>query len=107
MEVNNDIINIDMMQLLEWLSDDAKLQMVKHLACEAVIIERVAQSIAHGQTDDGWYGPYRDAARKLISEEMGDIEQSVHDDYKRQIERLYKQCESYRIQLQDRNNGSF
>ncbi len=100
MEVNNDIINIDMMQLLEWLSDDAKLQMVKHLACEAVIIERVAQSIAHGQTDDGWYGSYRDAARKLISEEMGNIEQSVHDDYKYEIKRLAEQCEYYRILAQ-------
>ncbi len=104
MKVNNDIINIDMMQLLEWLSDDAKLQMVKHLACEDVIIERVAQSIAHGQTDDGWYGSYRDDARKLISEEMGNIEQAVHDDYKHQIKMLTEQCESYRIMAQDAHN---
>ncbi len=98
---------IDLQELVESLSPDAQMEVIKHLCCEPVVIERISEQIAIGMTDDGWCGYTENKARAMITENMEWITKSVHDDYKRQIERLYKQCESYRIQLQDAARRSF
>lgn len=104
MNIKDGKLVIDLEELVESLSPDAQMEVIKHLCCESTVIERIGQQIAQGMTDDGWHGSAEDEVRAMITESMDWITESVHDDYKRKIERLREQCESYRIQLQDKNN---
>ena len=107
MKIKDGKLVIDLHELVESLSPDAQMEVIKHLCCEPVVIERISEQIATGMTDDGWCGDTEDKARARITEGMEWITESVHDDYRCQIKQLSEQCESYRIMAQDRNNRRF
>ena len=107
MNIKDGKLVIDLQELVESLSPDAQMEVIKNLCCEPVVIERISEQIAIGMTDDGWCGSTENKARAIITENMEWITESVHDDYKREIKLLKEQCESYRVMAQDRNNRGF
>lgn len=79
-------IQIDLIDLLRSLEGESKNQLVKYLACEDEVIDRVAQQISFGITDDlysGSLGQYTTPntaltkARLLVSENSSELSKTV------------------------------
>jgi|SRR5689334_2281373 len=75
-------IELDILELLDALTDEERQQVVEHLSCFEQIIEHVGAQIIDGWTENGFWGakgcgptPFTalDKMRRRVAESSGDI----------------------------------
>ncbi len=104
----NGHLNIHVGSLLDHLDDEAKLNMIQHLACEASVIKAVTEEIIDGMTEEGWHGatsaavpnPHPscglDWARREVARRAGDVAAKEIERLEEALEQAHADIEYYR-----------